>query len=155
MSERAGRCFEDVAVGDTLGPLIVMPSRESLVRYAAAASDFARLHYDEPYARSRGFPTVIVHGLLKAGYLGRLLTEWTGPEGWVRRFATEYRRSDFPDRPLFCRGRVVALSPGPNGGDVELEIWTENDSHETTVTGRATVRLPSWATRPAKRQAAP
>jgi len=43
-------------------------SRQDLVRYAAATSDFNPLHWDHATARSAGLPRVVAHGLLSASW---------------------------------------------------------------------------------------
>jgi acyl dehydratase len=132
----------DLVIGAVIGPLFTTPTRKTLVRYAAASHDFAPLHFDEPYAHSRGFPTVLVHGMLKAGYLGHLVTEWAGPDAILRRFSVRYLRPDYPDNRLACFGRVLQLSPAADGTDVELELWVENLAAERTVDGKATIHIP-------------
>src|SRR3954468_10680375 len=49
--------WSELRVGDDLPPL-TKPAvdRVQIVRYAAAAGDFNRLHLDEPYAHMVGFP---------------------------------------------------------------------------------------------------
>ena len=135
--------FEDVKVGMELPALVEVPTTESLVRYAAAANDFSRVHYDDPYARARGLKTVIVQGLLKAAFLGRMITDWAGPQAWVKKFATTYRGLDFPGEPITCRGRVSKKSDKGETYFVEIEMWTENGKGEVTTTGTATVLLPT------------
>ncbi|MGC2712981.1 MAG: hypothetical protein WA366_06350, partial [Pseudolabrys sp.] len=57
-------------------------------------NDAAQLHYDQDYRRSRGFPTVIVHGALKATLMSQVLTNWVGLRSWVSDFRAEYRAPD-------------------------------------------------------------
>ncbi len=131
------RHFASIAPGDELPALVKTPTTEQLVRYAGAAADPARIHYDEAAARARGFDGVIVHGLLKAAFLGELLTTWCGEEAWVQRFATQYRGVDFPGRPLVCRARVTATDGRTRV--VEVDMWTENLDGQVTTRGSATV----------------
>lgn len=130
-----------IAIGAEIGPVTVTPSRETLVRYAAASQDFAPLHYDQGYAESRGFDTVLVHGMLKAGYLGSLVCDWAGEGTQLRRFYVRYLRPDYPDLPLTCRGVVAGVDPVDGGALVQLELWIENAQGQRTVVGTATVSL--------------
>ena len=59
--------WSELRGGDDLPPL-TKPAidRVQIVRYAAAAGDFNRLHLDEPYAHQVGFP-----GLFSPGKIGR------------------------------------------------------------------------------------
>jgi acyl dehydratase len=135
--------LDELAVGDSLPALVKYPTTEQLVRYAGAANDFAPIHFDADRARERGFDGVIVHGLLKAGFLAQLVTTWCGPDAWVRRFRAEYRLVDRPGRPIICRARVAGKRAEDGQTLVELELWTENASHQTTTRASATIVFPS------------
>ena len=82
-------------------------------------------------------PGVILHGLLKAGYLGQLLTDWIGDRGTLKSFDVSYRGLDVPGKPYRCRGRITKVE----GKDVELEVWGEDENGQKTTLGSATVQL--------------
>jgi acyl dehydratase len=107
------------------------------VQYAGAQGDFYEIHYDQAYAKSVGLPGVILHGLLKAAFLGQLITDWLGDRGSVKTFEVSYRGIDQPDHPYRCRGRVTKV----DGEEVELEVWGEDEGGKRTTVGTATVRL--------------
>jgi acyl dehydratase len=126
-----------VEVGEDLPELVKHPTTRQLVQYAGAQGDFYEIHYDQPYAQSVGLPGVILHGLLKAAFLGQLVTDWLGDQGTVEVFEVSYRGIDVPGKPYRCRGKVTAV----RGDSAEVEVWGEDpDGHRTTV-GTATVRL--------------
>jgi acyl dehydratase len=135
--------FDDVRAGDQLPALVRTPTTEQLVRYAGAASDPARIHFDDAEAHRRGFDGVIVHGLLKAAFLGELVTSWCGGEAWVKAFATQYRGVDYPGRPLICRGEVTGTRVENGLPLVDLDLWVDNVDGTTTTRGRATVAFPA------------
>jgi len=72
------------------------------------------------------------------------VTDWLGV-GTVQkvgvRFAGLVRLGDV----ITCRGKIVAKRPAkePGGGvgQVDLELWAENQKGEKVVTGRATAAL--------------
>lgn len=122
-------------VGDALPELIKNPTTRQLVQYAGAQGDFYEIHYDEDFARSVGLPGVILHGLLKAAWLGQLVTDWLGDAGTLKNFEVSYRGTDVPGRPYTCGGRVTKV----DGATTELEIWgVDVDGNKTTL-GTATV----------------
>ena len=82
------------------------------------------IHFDVDYARRRGFDGVIVHGLLKAAFLAELGQDWAGEGAWYRSFGARYTGTDLVGAPIVCRGRVASLDP--TGGQIGLELWTEN-----------------------------
>jgi len=135
--------FEDVRVGAEIPPVKRAATTEQLVRYHAAAGDWHPIHFDYLYARSVGFPSVILQGMLKAGWLAQIITDWAGPKIWVKKFATQFRQIDVPLDTLTCRGKVKDKQV--QGGEhlVELEVWVENGKGEVTTLGTATVRFPA------------
>ncbi|MEX2376258.1 MAG: MaoC/PaaZ C-terminal domain-containing protein [Dehalococcoidia bacterium] len=132
---------DEVEVGDELPSLVKVPSTQQLVRYAGAANDYSSIHFDDRHARRRGFDGVIVHGALKAAFLGQMLTEWCADAGWVKRFDVRYHSIDVPNRPLVCRGRVESIEPAGEPQRIELLIWVENPEGKKSTTGTATIVL--------------
>jgi hydroxyacyl-ACP dehydratase HTD2-like protein with hotdog domain len=126
-----------VKVGDEIPELIKHPTTRQLVQYAGAQGDFYEIHYDQEFARSVALPGVILHGLLKAAFLGQLVTDWLGDRGSLKSFEVSYRGIDQPGRPYRCRGRITKV----DGDQVDLEVWGEDlDGNKTTV-GSATVLM--------------
>jgi len=126
-----------VKVGDEIPELVKHPTTRQLVQYAGAQGDFYEIHYDQDFARGVGLPGVILHGLLKAGFLAQLVTDWLGDRGTLKSFEVSYRGIDVPGRPYRCRGRVSRVE----GDDVELEVWGEDSDGNRTTAGKATVVL--------------
>ena len=125
------------SAGDQLPELIKHPTTRQLVQYAGAQGDFYEIHYDQAYALGVGLPGVIVHGLLKAAFLGQLVTEWVGDRGVLRALEVSYRGVDVPGRPYRCRGRVTKV----DGDQVDLELWGEDSDGNRTTVGTATVDI--------------
>jgi len=131
---------ETVEPGDELRPLVRVPTREQCVRYAGAANDFSPIHFDDANARERGFDQVIVHGLLKAAFLGDLLETWSAPQnGWVQELSTQYRGTDVPGQPLICRARVTEKDVIDGRCRIGFEVWIDNARGQTTTRGSAAV----------------
>ncbi len=126
-----------VEVGLELPELVKHPTTRQLVQYAGAQGDFYEIHYDQEYARSVALPGVILHGLLKAAFLGQLVTDWLDDRGTLVSFEVSYRGVDVPGHPYRCRGRVSKV----DGQHVELELWGEDEAGKRTTVGSATVHL--------------
>src|SRR5690242_820297 len=127
----------NVTAGQELPELVKHPTTRQLVQYAGAQGDFYEIHYDQAYAQSVGLPGVILHGLLKAGFLAQLVTDWLGDQGTLESFEVGYRGIDEPGHAYRCRGRVTRVA----GPKAELEVWGENESGKRTTVGTATVTL--------------
>ena len=131
------RRVANAKVGQELPELVKQPTTRQLVQYAGAQGDFYEIHYDQDYARSIGLPGVILHGLLKAAFLGQLITDWIGDEATLKTFEVSYRGIDVPAEPYRCRGKVTRI----DGKNVELEVWGEDESGKRTTLGTAAVEL--------------
>ena len=129
----------NLKVGDEIPELVKHPTTRQLVQYAGAQGDFYEIHYDQDYARSVGLPGVILHGLLKAGFLGQLVTDWLGDRGTLKTFEVSYRGLDVPGKPYRCRGKITKV----DGRQVELEVWGEDEGGQRTTVGSATVEMAS------------
>jgi hypothetical protein len=149
------RYWEDVKEGEALEPLPKVATTQMLVRFAGASGDFSPHHYDEKLAQ-RWFPGtgVIVHGALKAAWLGQFVTQWAGEQGRLRRLDTQDRGMDVPRHMVghteaeegetwHCRGKVVRKYQEDGENLVDLEVWVENGGGEITTPGEATLALPT------------
>ena len=135
--------FEDVHVGADVPTLVKHPTTRQLVMWAGASGDFVEIHYDKDFAMANGLPGVIVHGALKAAFLGQLLTDWIGESGVLKDLECRYQGLDFPGVDLTCKGKIINKSIERKENLVVCEVWTENAGGEKTTTGRAVVTLPS------------
>ena len=129
----------NLKVGDEIAELVKHPTTRQLVQYAGAQGDFYEIHYDQDYARSVGLPGVILHGLLKAGFLGQLVADWLGDRGTLKTFEVSYRGLDVPGKPYRCRGKITKV----DGRQVEVEVWGEDPAGQRTTVGSATVEMAS------------
>ena len=135
--------FEDVSEGDEIPKLVQNCDSQRLVFWAAGSGDYYQIHYDKDFAQNTGLPDRITHGALKHALLGRLLDEWAGDAGQVRRVACSYRGMDMIDKDVTCRGVITAKRQENGSNVVELEVWTEDPDGKKTTPGTAVVALPS------------
>ena len=138
------RYFEDVEIGTTLPQVIKGPMTTShLVRWAAANGNYARIHWDLPFAQlHQGLPNVVVNGSLKNQYLGQLLINFAGEEGWFRRFYVEHRGMDFPGDIITGSGTVVSKEEFDGYGQVTCQVALSNNRGEETASGQGVIILP-------------
>jgi acyl dehydratase len=128
-----------ISVGDALPPLTKAPiTTEQLVRYAGASGDFNRIHYDEPFARAGGYPSVIAHGMLSMGFFGQLLSDWAGPST-VARLAARFKAVTFPGDVITCTGEVTAKDE--TNRTVEVKLTARNQNGAITLEGNATLKV--------------
>src|SRR5205807_5063766 len=133
--------WTELRVGDDLPPL-TKPAidRVQIVRYAAAAGDFNRLHLDEPYAHAVGFPGLFAPGMLAMAFVGQLLTAWLR-RGHVRKLGARFIKIVWPGDELTCRGRIAELRKESGACYADVELWAENQKGELVLRGQATCEL--------------
>ena len=143
-AETGQRYFEEVSVGGQLPPVVKGPlTTTHLVRWAAANGNYARIHWDLPFAQSeQGLPNVVVNGSLKNQYLGQLLIDFAGEEGWFKRFSVQHRGMDFPGDILTASGIVTGKREADGFGLVDCTVELSNNRGHQTAAGEATVVLP-------------
>lgn len=135
--------YEDVAVGSEITALTKKPTTRDLVMWAGASGDFNPIHYDKEYALKRGLPGVVVHGQLAGCFLGQMLTDWLEERGSLKKLSLAYKGMNFPGEALTCKGTVAKKYIEDDQHLLVLSIWAENPVGEKTVSGTATVSLPS------------
>jgi len=135
--------FEDVKEGQEIPAVTQNCDSQRLVLWAAGSGDYYQIHYDKDFAQATGLPDRIVHGALKHALLGRLLHEWAGEQGRVRRVACQYRGMDAVNRDVICKGVVKGKRQEDSANLVDLEIWTEDPEGNKTTPGTGVVALPS------------
>jgi acyl dehydratase len=139
------RYYQDVKKGEEIAPLVKAPTTRQLVMWAGASGDYMPIHYDQDYARSRGLEGVIVHGQLVGAFLGQLMTDWVGEEGWLRQLSCSYKGMNYPGENIILRGKVTGKHVEKGEHLVECSVWAENPKGDKTASGMAVVVLPSRA----------
>jgi acyl dehydratase len=133
---------DGVEIGSKLPALTVRFTRERLVRYAGAATDFNPIHYSEYFARQVGLPGVIAHGLLTMGTALRVVTDWVGDPGRVLSYVVRFARpvvvpDDADGVEVEFSGSVSAI----DGSLVTVSIEAISDGQKVLGAARAEVDL--------------
>lgn len=110
-------------VGAELGPLDVRVTRETLVRYAGASTDFNPIHFSDRAATAIGLPGVVAHGLLTMGSALRLVTDWVGDPAKIDNYRVRFTNpiqvpDDADGATMIVSGRVT----GVDGDRVTVQL---------------------------------
>ena len=137
--------WEDVEIGLELPDVSFDITPRRLFLQVSGSQDWYPAHFDPAFARKAGHADVFLNtGFLQAA-LVRVITDWMGDEGFLRRLRFEMRRQQRPGDTMVCRGRVTAKCERDGEGCVDLEVWAENAREGVTTPGQATVVLPRRA----------
>jgi acyl dehydratase len=142
LGSRGQPCWEDVEVGNELSGFSLDITPRRLFLQVSGSQDWYPLHFDPAFARKAGHADLFVNtGFLQAA-LVRVITDWMGDNGFLRKLRFEMRRQQRPGDTMLCKGRVVAKYEHDRESCVDLEVWAENDREGITTPGSAIVILP-------------
>ena len=133
---------EAVEVGTQLPSLTVRFTRQRLVRYAGAATDFNPIHYSEHFARQAGLPGVIAHGMLTMGTALRVVTNWVGDPSRVTSYSARFPRPVvIPDDADGVEVEFTGSVSGIEGSLVTVSIEARCGGQKVLGAARAEVDL--------------
>ena len=125
--------FESLKVGDEIPALKITPvSRHTLALYCGASGDHNPIHVDLDYAKSAGLDDVIAHGMLSAGYLARMLTDWV-PQSTIRSMNNRFTAMTYIGDRVTCTGKVVEKIEKGNEKLVRLEMQAHTPEAQTII----------------------
>jgi acyl dehydratase len=98
-----------------------------------------RVHWDQDFARSIGTARIYDYGTMRMNWLGHLLTNWMGDDGWINRLRCHFRKFNYIGDVSRVTGTVTAKNAD---GTVEVSFSCVNQRGEDTCPGDATIALP-------------
>ena len=138
--------FEDVQVGETAperqhGPLTLVDT----IRWCGFQMNWwASLHYDRERVRTRsGLRSFIASGAYREALVARMITDWIGPRGMLRRLAMRHVASTLEGDSMLYTMTVVEKSKDPKDPQVTLQVDGRNQEDKRILTARCTVTLPT------------
>ena len=134
--------FDEVNVGDELPPLVLDITPTMIVSTAIATRDYQDVHHDRDLAQQKGSKDIFMNILTTNGYVGRFITDWTGPEALLKKVAIRLGAPNYPYDTMTLTGSVTAKNPSGNGsGTIEVTVRGANSLGDH-VTGTVTLELP-------------
>jgi len=106
------RSFSSVKAGDTLTSLDVPLTRTLIVSTAIATRDYQIVHHDPDVAKERGSQDIIMNILTSNSFVGRFVTDWTGPDAVLRSVKIRLGAPNYPGDTMVITGEVTALDAG-------------------------------------------
>ena len=134
------RSLSSVSVGDKLPPLEIPLSRTLIVSTAIASRDYQDVHHDPELAEERGSPDIFMNILTTNGFVGRFVTDWTGPGARLEKIDIRLGAPNYPGDTMTIEGAVTAKDD--EAGTIEVSVRGANQLGDH-VTGTVRVALPS------------
>ena len=135
----ATRSLASISVGDALPPLEIPLSRTLIVATAIASRDYQDVHHDPALAKERGSPDIFMNILTTNGFVGRFVTDWTGPEAQLRKVDIRLGVPNYPGDTMILEGSVTAKDEA--AGTIEVSLRGRNGIGDH-VTGKVQVAFP-------------
>ena len=93
-------------------------------------------------AQAFGFPAAHDAGIDRISWLGNLLTNWMGDQGFLASLDVRLTLPNIYGDATWCRGRVEGLRQEDGRRLADLSVWCENQRGQRTAEGWATAALP-------------
>lgn len=134
------RSLDAISVGDSLPPLEIPLSRTLIVATAIASRDYQDVHHDPSLAKERGSPDIFMNILTTNGFVGRFVTDWTGPGATLKKIDIRLGAPNYPGDTMTIEGAVTEKDA--EAGTVEISVRGANQLGDH-VTGKVIVALPT------------
>lgn len=116
------RRWSGVAEGDRTTPISLDITLKRCIKWVAATRDFYEVHHDPAYAKASGDPDLFIGVHFAHGVIGRLGTDWGGPEAQLRRMDFRTFGRVYLGEVLTVRGRVARRYEQDGERLVDLEV---------------------------------
>ena len=125
--------FDSLNIGDKI-PGLKTPSvsRHTLALYCGASGDHNPIHVDLDFAKSSGLDDVIAHGMLSAGYLAQMLTNWV-PQSALKSFNNRFTAMTQIGDTVSCSGKIVEKFEKDGEKFIRIELYTNTPQAQTIV----------------------
>lgn len=99
-----------------------------------------RVHWDQDLARRVGVPGAYDYGPERVSWLGHVVTDWMGDDGFLAELTVQVRRHNLIGELVTCGGTVTAVDP--ESGRVSLDLYGRTHEGEESARGSAVAVLP-------------
>jgi acyl dehydratase len=133
--------FDDVSVGEKLPELVLDLTPTLIVSTAIATRDFQDVHHDRDLAHQKGSKDIFMNILTTNGFVGRFVTDWTGPEAILKSVSIRLGAPNYPYDTMTMSGEVTEKSNDGGEGLVTVAVRGANGLGDH-VTGTVVLALP-------------
>ena len=134
--------WDRVDVGLVLATLDFRVTYTTMVLDVAGTRDLYPPHHDPDAARAHGAKTIFLTTMWFQGLVGRFVSDWAGPNSFLRRLGIEMLANCGPGDTLTVSGRVTARRIDERQQRVvDLDIGIAKQDGVAAVRASATVEL--------------
>jgi acyl dehydratase len=135
--------YEDVDVGDEIGPLTKKPTLEQVKSFCRAYGLEEKTRFtDRETARKEGVDQMIIPGIMSMAYLSQLITDWA-PNITLKKLDIIFRAPVQHEETISCIGVITDKEVRDGENCVDCDVYIENSEGRRAVTGQALMVVPS------------
>ncbi len=98
--------WDAVAEGNELPVETLEITRTTVVATAIATRDFTPVHHDHEVAQKEGANDIFLNIITSGGFVGKYLTDWSGPEGKIKNVTIKLGATAYPGDTLTAGAKV-------------------------------------------------
>jgi acyl dehydratase len=131
--------FSNVRVGDRLPELNIDITAKLITGAAIASRDYQNVHHDQDAARELGSPNIFMNILTTNGFVGRYVTDWTGPSGVLKKVSIRLGAPNYPGDSMIMNGEIIRKDDAERSATLNIIGKNTIGDH---VIGEVVVLLP-------------
>ena len=133
--------FDQVSEGQLLPELEIDVSTGLIVATAIASRDYQNVHHDRDQAVALGSKDIFMNILSTNGFVGRFVTDWTGPDGELKRVNIRLGVPNYAGDTMTMTGVVKSKRIDNDQCIIDVDVVGKN-SLGNHVTAMVAVALP-------------
>lgn len=135
--------WDSVNEGDQMTSLSFGPlTLRHLIIDAAGTRDLYPIHHDREFAKKNGARDIFINTMMYEGLFGRIVTDWAGPEAFLRKLRFSMRQPNCHGDTITSRGWVVKKYEENGEKLVDVEVHLDNQLGADATIANMTVQLP-------------
>jgi acyl dehydratase len=117
---------------------------KAMINPESGLPDFTHWHLTDAAAQRLGMPRANALGMQMRAWLGRMISNWMGDDGFIKKMGDQLRDVLYRDSLALCQGRVVKKYVQDGEHLIDLSLTVQNHDGKFMIpNGWATVVLPS------------
>lgn len=141
--EREQVYWEDVEIGQEIPTSYSLKlNMTRICMQVSGTQDYYPVHHDRDFARSQGVPDMFMNTGFLTAAVGRLITDWIGLDGMLKKFRIEMRKMNLFGETMTVKGKVTDKRIENGEHCVDADVWCETDRMGVTTPCKATIVLP-------------
>ena len=134
--------WDAVRDNDQISSVVFPLSLRNLMIDVAGTRDLYPIHHDREFAKRNGARDVFVNTMFYEGLFGRIVTDWAGPESFLRKLRFSMKQPNCPGDTITSRGWVSKKYVQDGKKLIDVELHLDNQLGPDTTVAFATVELP-------------